>query len=296
MFSRMLFRLPRSGLLTQLVRARSSLRANIVGRVQPKSRSRIAGSLLLPASAIFGAVYCAEPVLSDDVLVQQADSYYDLHLTEEVYPLLKAAVEAGNPSAEVLWRYARSLHDLAAELDDKEKAKKKALTYEGYEIAKQAVAKDPNNFACHKWMAIMISDIGEYEGSNAQLKNSYVIKEHFDKAIELNPKDATSRHLLGLWCFTFADMSWITRSAASAILTSPPKASYDDALEHFMTAEKMDPGFYPKNTLMIGKTLARKGEKKEAVVWLQKCLALTANNADDRAAHKEAEELLKTVA
>jgi Regulator of microtubule dynamics protein 1-3 len=46
----------------------------------------------------------------------------------------------------------------------------------------------------------------EFNGIKAQLQNSPTIRDHFEKAIELNPKDATSHHLLGLWCFTFADM------------------------------------------------------------------------------------------
>ena len=35
-----------------------------------------------------------------------------------------------------------------------------------------------------------------------------MIQKHFDRAIELNPTDPTSRHLLGLWSFAFADLAW----------------------------------------------------------------------------------------
>ena len=112
----------------------------------------------------------------------------------------------GEPSAELLWRLARATHDLAAELNDP--TAKKSLTCEGFEAAKSALKLDDDNFACHKWMAIMYSDIGDYEGTSKKLKDSPLMKKHFERAIELNPQDPTSRHLLGLWCFAFADLAW----------------------------------------------------------------------------------------
>lgn len=89
----------------------------------------------------------------------------------------------------------------------------------------------------------------------------------------------------------------------------------------------MQPGFYPKNTMMLGKTLLRLGRHEEArksvfghstplphlpspsfshrfrpiyvellcfvsARQFQACLALPAANADDRAAHAEAQQLL----
>ena len=77
---------------------------------------------------------------------------------------------------------------------------------------------------------------------------------HFEKAIALNPSDATSRHLLGLWCFTFADMAWCAAlpashfqlsgacrykaSVAAALFATPPTSTYAEALAHFEAAEK----------------------------------------------------------
>ena len=98
-----------------------------------------------------------------------------------------------------------------------------------------------------KWYAIILSCVGEFEGTKAKLQNAPLMKEHFEvrfqlyvalyltvilrgcagyelicitneavflkklemfnfvvmgffqKAIELNPSDATSRHVLGVW-------------------------------------------------------------------------------------------------
>lgn len=78
-----------------------------------------------------------------------------------------------------------------------------------------------------QWYAICLSDIGDYEGIKVKIGNSYIIRDHLEvkgyfdlqfiyrnktqwiclllsrlflqKAIELNPRDATSFYILGFW-------------------------------------------------------------------------------------------------
>lgn len=56
------------------------------------------------------------------------------------------------------------------------------------------------------------------------------------KANELTPNDATTLHLLGRWCFSVANITWIERTAASALFSSPPSSSYEEALGYFLKA------------------------------------------------------------
>ncbi|XP_034721969.1 regulator of microtubule dynamics protein 1-like, partial [Etheostoma cragini] len=100
--------------------------------------------------------------------------------------------------AEFLWRLARASRDLS-ELPNMEDGRKKQLIFEGFEFAKKALEKDEKCFAAHKWYAVCLSDVGEYEGVKVKIGNSYIIREHLEKAIQLNPKDATSLHILGYW-------------------------------------------------------------------------------------------------
>ena len=58
-------------------------------------------------------------------------------------------------------------------------------------------------------------------------------------------------HLLHRY-FEVAGLSWTLRKIAAAVFASPPTGTYDEALAHFMAAEKINPGFYIKNRLMIG--------------------------------------------
>ncbi|KAJ7386293.1 cellular calcium ion homeostasis [Desmophyllum pertusum] len=224
--------------------------------------------------------------------IKTADELFDNNKTQELYDLLLKRKDSQN--AEVEWRLARACRVLAEKSEDTDT--KKNMTYEALEHAKLALSIDDKNFACHKWYAIALSIVGDYEGTKAKLQNAYIMKEHFEKAIELNTTDPTSRHLLGLWCFTFADMPWYTRKLASAIFASPPSSTYDEALGHFQKAEELEPNFFSKNHLLLGKTFLRQKKYEEAKLWLDKAVNKNpCKTVDDDIAKKEAEELLKSL-
>ncbi|XP_025088175.1 regulator of microtubule dynamics protein 1-like [Pomacea canaliculata] len=177
----------------------------------------------------------------------------------------------------------------------KEKAQRRQLIQEAFSTVERALALNDKNFACHKWYGILLDAKAEYDGTKARLLCAYKTKEHFLRAAELNQKDATTLYLLGIWCFTFADLPWYQRKIASAIFTTPPSSTYDEALKYFHRAEQTDPSFYSKNTLMLGKTYLRLGNKKMALLYLTKAREFPLNTEDDRDANKEAEELLKSM-
>uniref|UniRef100_UPI00398F61F0 regulator of microtubule dynamics protein 1 isoform X2 n=1 Tax=Pristiophorus japonicus TaxID=55135 RepID=UPI00398F61F0 len=223
-------------------------------------------------------------------IIDQADYLYG---TGEVAKLYHLLIEHKNSTnGELLWRLARASRDLA-QLESTSTEKKKQLTYEALEFTEKALEKNELSFAAHKWYAICISDVGDYEGIKAKIANAYVIKEHFQKAIELNPKDATSIHLMGLWCFTFAEMPWVQQKIAAMFFTTPPISTYEEALQYFNKAEEADPNFYSKNLLMMGKSFMKLKNEKMAFLWLTKARDYPARNEEDKQVQKEATELLK---
>ncbi|XP_024896906.1 regulator of microtubule dynamics protein 1 isoform X3 [Pteropus alecto] len=141
-------------------------------------------------------VHATAKVLGVEEVLAQADYLYESGETEKLYQLLTQYKDSED--AELLWRLARVSRDVA-QLSRTSEAERKLLVYEALEYAKRALEKNEASFAAHKWYAICISDVGDYEGIKAKIANAYVIKEHFEKAIELNPKDATSIHLMGIW-------------------------------------------------------------------------------------------------
>lgn len=228
--------------------------------------------------------------LERDELLEQADYLYSCAETEKLYQLLLE--HKNSDDAEFLWRLARASRDLSL-LSDMDATRKKQLTYEAFEYAKRALEKDKQCFAAHKWYAVCLSDVGDYEGVKVKIGNSYIIRDHLEKAIELNPKDATSIHILGYWCFAFAELPWYQRKVAAVIFASPPVSTYEEALEFFLKAEEVDPNFYSKNLLMLGKTYLGMKDQDKAVLWLKKAKEYPARTLEDKEVHKEAVDLLK---
>ncbi|KAK5898274.1 hypothetical protein CgunFtcFv8_015707 [Champsocephalus gunnari] len=228
--------------------------------------------------------------LEKEEVLEQADYLYSCAETEKLYQLLLQYKDSDE--AEFLWRLARASRDMAL-MPDMEDKQKKELTFEGFEYVKKALEKDEKCSAAHKWYAICLSDVGDYLGVKGKIGNAYIIRDHLEKAIELNPKDATSLHILGYWCFAFAELPWYQRKVAAVIFSSPPVSTYEEALQFFQKAEEVDPNFYSKNLLMLGKTYLSMKEKEKGLLFLTRAKEYPAHTLEDKEVHKEAVELLK---
>ncbi|XP_051542599.1 regulator of microtubule dynamics protein 1 [Myxocyprinus asiaticus] len=223
-------------------------------------------------------------------VLEHSDYLYSSGETQKLHQLLVQYKDSDD--AEFLWRLARASRDLSL-LSSITTEDKKRLTYEAFDFAKRALEKNESSFAAHKWYAICLSDVGDYEGIKVKIGNSYIIKDHLQRAIELNPKDATSIHILGYWCFAFAELPWYQRKVAAVIFASPPTATYEEALAYFLKAEEVEPNFYSKNLLMLGKTYMMLSDREKAVLWLNKAHDYPAVTEEDKQVHKDALDLLK---
>lgn len=232
--------------------------------------------------------------------LQKADERYDEQSFEEAHTLLTTQLETARSQgpkleAQVLWRLARICKDIGSVAGARGgaagKTKERELLTEGMKHATAALDADDEDFATHKWYAIMVSLTSGFEGTKATIQKSFVCKLHFEKAIELNPSDATSRHLLGLWYYEVAGLSWTMRKVAAAIFAEPPTGTYAEAKEHFASAESIEPGFYVKNRLMLGKCCLQLNDKAGASSWFEKALELPTSTVDDEQAITEARRL-----
>ncbi|XP_044101304.1 regulator of microtubule dynamics protein 1 isoform X2 [Neovison vison] len=204
-------------------------------------------------------VHATAKVFRVEEILEQADYLYESGETEKLYQLLTQYKESED--AELLWRLARASRDIA-QLSGTSEEEKKLLIYEALEYAKRALEKNESSFAAHK------------------------------KAIELNPKDATSIHLMGIWCYTFAEMPWYQRRIAKVLFATPPSSTYEEALGYFHRAEQVDPNFYSKNLLLLGKTYLKLHNKKLAAFWLMKARDYPAHTEEDKQIQTEAAQLL----
>ncbi|KAM4705927.1 regulator of microtubule dynamics protein 1 [Rhinophrynus dorsalis] len=274
----------------------SSATAHVRGKITFLERGLVLSSLSYLAYETYkwksaqGVVHASIKV---DDIIEQADYLHGSGETVKLYELLSQYKNSDDP--ELLWRLARASRDLA-ELSTTTPEEKKRLAYESRDFAKKALEKNEFCWAAHKWYAICLSDVGDYEGIKVKIGNAYIIREHFQKAIELNPKDATTVHLIGLWCYMFADMPWYQVKIASALFGTPPSATFEEALIYFQMAEEADPNFYSKNLLFLGKTHLKLKNKQLALLWLSKAKEYPVRTEEDKQVHKEAADLLKSMA
>ncbi|XP_064910004.1 regulator of microtubule dynamics protein 1 isoform X2 [Columba livia] len=276
---------------------RSLLRFPPSARVLRKSLQRgvvlSAGSFLVyEAHKLISGFAEVHASFKVEEVIEQADYLYGSGETEKLYRLL--VQHKNSDDAELLWRLARASRDLA-QLSSTSAEQRKQLAYEALEYTKKALEKNESNFAAHKWYGICLSDVGDFEGIKTKIGNAFIIKEHFERAVELNPKDATTIHLIGIWCYSFAEMPWYQRKIAATLFATPPTSTFEEALRYFHMAEEADPNFYSKNLLYLGKTYLKLNNKKLALLWLSKAKDYPAHTEEDKQVQKEALELLNSI-
>ena len=224
--------------------------------------------------------------------VAEANRLYDANQRKELHEYLLQFGQSEDP--ELLWRSARAYRDRSVMADVSEEEKKQ-LIMDGMEVAKRALEFGPDNYACHKWYGVLLSRTGDYLGNKVKISNALTIKEHFEKAVELNPSDATSHYLIGMWCFNCANLAWYERKIAAALFGTPPTSTYEEALAHFLKAEEMSPSFYSDNQLQIGEMYLKTSKKAEAKEWFTKLTSYEAKTDEDRVKIEAAQKHLKSL-
>ncbi|KAI8790266.1 regulator of microtubule dynamics protein 1 [Biomphalaria glabrata] len=222
-------------------------------------------------------------------VTEKADELYQTYKINDLYNYLTAYKEIEND--EILWRLARVTHDKAKY--EKDKHKRHNIMLEAFSYAEKALELNPNSAHCHRWYAALLYFTTEGIGVKHKIQSAFKVREHFDKALELDPDDVISLHSIGYWCFALAERPWYQRKIAATFFAALPETTYDEALEWFMKAEKIQENFMCTNLLMIGKTHLKLHNKEKAIEYLQKATEFKVRTPDDEESHKEALEILK---
>ena len=210
--------------------------------------------------------------------------------------LLQAQEAAGPVDGELLWRLGRAHYLVGENASDRDEASR--LSTRAHEYVAQALAgpggdEDPN---VNKWAAITLGRLGDFSDTTSKIKNSFLIKEYALKAQKLK-QDPTVSHILGRWCFSVAGISFVERTAASVLFASPPTATYEEAVEHFLEHEKLmedKGGGMIRNKLFLGDSYLALGKKEEAAKWFKLASEATPKTDHDRATVEEAAKKLKS--
>lgn len=151
------------------------------------------------------------------------------------------------------------------------------------------MAQDENNFAAHKWLGILLAE--QHVGTKERIANAYVIRDHFLKAIELDPNDATALHCMGNWCHSVLQIGWIERKAAALLFATPPSSTYEECLKYLLASAKA--GNTIHNAKLIGDVYYQQKQYAEAKKWYETAIQMPATSELQKRNRHAAEDGLK---
>ncbi|XP_032030205.1 regulator of microtubule dynamics protein 3 isoform X2 [Hylobates moloch] len=207
-------------------------------------------------------------------LLQQADELHsgDEQGKREGFQLLLNNKLVYGSRQDFLWRLARAYSDMC-ELTE-EVSEKKSYALDGKEEAEAALEKGDESADCHLWYAVLCGQLAEHESIQRRIQSGFSFKEHVDKAIALQPENPMAHFLLGRWCYQVSHLSWLEKKTATALLESPLSATVEDALQSFLKAEELQPGFSKAGRVYISKCYRELGKNSEARWWMKLALEL----------------------
>ncbi|CAG9808312.1 unnamed protein product [Chironomus riparius] len=225
--------------------------------------------------------------MADKVQLSEADMLHSNAKYEELVEFLKKLDQS---DVEVQWRLTRALYDYSKLSANS--GNKPDLVREAFDLIKNSLEKYDSHYAVHQWYAIMLDAKAHLDGLRARIYVLEEIKQHMEKAVELNPQDSISHYILGEFAFQVADLSWIEKKILSSVLTHPPACTYEEALGHFLKAEELKAGFYNLNYLMIGKCYIAMKDNEKAKEYLIKASQVDLVSEDDKKCKEEGTKLL----
>ncbi|XP_025421611.1 regulator of microtubule dynamics protein 1-like [Sipha flava] len=223
----------------------------------------------------------------------EADQLFLLNKFDDVVSLLEEYEDKND--VQVLWRISKAKYNMSLD-ENISKEKKKMLISSAHESIIKALSIDSNISEVHKWAAVLIDAHSKINfGIKEQLEKLETVKFHLQRALELNPKDPLIRYMIGFWCYNLADISWFQRNIGSIIFsTEIPSSTFEEALKYFKEAESLQPKFYCKNLLMLGKTFLKMDNKFSAEYYLKLVTQYPVKTVEDHEAKTEAEKILKS--
>ncbi|XP_040849027.1 regulator of microtubule dynamics protein 2 isoform X1 [Ochotona curzoniae] len=232
--------------------------------------------------------------LSLDVLLQKVDN---LRLNEsgklESFELLCDHKEKFRDEVEFMWRFARGYGDMY-ELSTHSKEKKHYANI-GRTVGERAVSRAPMNGYCHLWYAVLCGYVSEYEGLQNKINCGYYFKEHLDIAIQLLPDEPFLYYLKGRYCYTVSKLSWIEKKMAATLFGKIPSSTVPEALQNFLKAEELHPGFSLPNYMYLAKCYTDLNQNQNALKFCDLALLLPSVTKEDQAAQTEVKNIMTSL-
>ncbi|XP_031806214.1 regulator of microtubule dynamics protein 2 isoform X2 [Sarcophilus harrisii] len=191
---------------------------------------------------------------------------------------------------EFMWRLVRAYGDMY-ELSTNMGEKKKYAS-DGKDLGERAVSQAPKNGYCHLWYGNICGLFAECGGLQNRVKYGHLFKEHIDKALELIPDEPLLYYLNGRYCYSVFKLNWMEKKMASTLFGMVPTSSIEDALNNFLKAEELKPGYSKYNYVYLAKCYKELGNKAKALMYCDAALLVSSDNKRDHEAQVELENVI----
>lgn len=192
---------------------------------------------------------------------------------------------------EASWMLSRVLIDIGNREQDK--GRRKSLYADAVAGARAAVAADPDDTWGHHYLAAAVGKLALTEGGKKKIELSKEVREQALLAIECDPRNDKSHHILGRWNREVATLSPILKLAAKVVYGGVPKgASKEKAVEHFQRAIELNPE-HVNHHLELGATYMKMQRYDDAITEFQTVAGLQNKDPNDPDYKREAARLLE---
>jgi len=235
------------------------------------------------------ALVPATAVGSDlDERLEALEALRDTGDFERILRELESLHEAHPEHAGILWRMARTRTDVAERLEDKNRQNR--LFRQALEEATEAVALDPESSNAHLTKSVCAGRAALIEGTRRQVELSRVMREHADKAIELDETNDLAYHVRGRWHYEIAGLGFFARNAVRIVYGGLPDASFERAEADYRRAIELEDRVVHRYEL--GRVLQEKGRIDEAKEQYRKAIGMPFGDVTDVIYKERAHRLL----
>ncbi|TNE71457.1 tetratricopeptide repeat protein [bacterium] len=229
-------------------------------------------------------------IKAQQVLLQEANQIKEKDY-EKALALYSQVIDADPNNFEATWNLAflyTKVGNRAAKKEDKETYFKKAM-----ELSEKSLQLDPNSTYSHYVYAVALGRMGDIMGAKQRVQNATLIKEHTEKALEIDPSHAAAWHLLGKLNYRLHNLNMAEKAAAAVLFGGLPSGvSTEKAAEYYQKAVDLR-GDYLLYRLDLSVALIKLGKKAEAKKVLEKAITLPAITEDDPQNIEDCKNLLK---
>lgn len=190
---------------------------------------------------------------------------------------------------EVLWRQSILWSDLGKAATSESRAL--GFYRQAHAVAENAVSADPNHAWAHVAKAVAAGRLAKVTSSTKKsIQLSREVKEHADRAIELDDSLGAAYHVRGRWHREIATLTMVQRLIVKTVYGGLPVASMEQSVEDFRTAIQLENRSY--HHLELGKTYEVMGRTDAARAALEAALDAPWADPFDADYKREARERL----